>query len=251
MSDNNMDNFQQLLAGAHAMDTHFQTAELEHNMPVMLALLTLWYTGFFEVRSTALVPYAQLLRQFPKFLQQLSMESLGKSVTAKGDPVDTRTGEVIWGAEGSNSQHSFFQLLHQGTELIPVDYIAVARGADNTDPDLQRKLLANCLSQSLALMQGRHNDAEPHRHYPGNRPSNTLLLAELNPWNLGALIALYEHKVYTQSVLMGINAFDQWGVELGKELATSLQPIVEGSASAEGKDGSTAALVGYILKHRA
>lgn len=241
-----MNNFKHLLAGAHAMDSHFRNADLENNMPVILALITVWYTSFFDVRSTALVPYSQLLSQFPKFLQQLSMESLGKSVTATGESVDTRTGEVIWGAEGSNSQHSFFQLLHQGTELIPVDFIAVARGAANTDPDLQQKLLANCLSQSLALMQGKPNTSEPHRHYPGNRPSNTLLLAELNPHNLGALAALYEHKVYVQSVLWGINAFDQWGVELGKELSGSLYKAFSDESEQSKLDNSSIGLLNKI-----
>ena len=242
-----MNNFRQLLAGAHAMDQHFQHAELAENMPVLMALISIWYAGFFDARSTAVVPYSFLLKQFPQFLQQLSMESLGKSVTLAGEPVAGSTGEVIWGAEGSNSQHSFFQLLHQGTELIPVDFIAVARGAVQEEQQAHQKLLANCLSQSLALMQGRENAEEPHRHYPGNHPSNTLLLQELNPFNLGSLIALYEHKVYVQSVLWNINAFDQWGVELGKDLSSSLLDAFTDAGSRKKLDSSSAGLLQKII----
>ncbi len=243
-----MEQFRQLLAGAHAMDEHFQSASLEQNMPVLLALLSVWHTGFLSVRSTAVVPYSHALRSFPLFLQQLSMESLGKSVDKNGNKLDYCTGEVIWGTEGSNSQHSYFQLLHQGTEMIPVDFIAVAKPCANEQQAQHKQLLANCLSQSLALMQGQANPEQTHRDYPGNRPSNTLLLAELNPKNLGALIALYEHKVYVQSVIWNINAFDQWGVELGKELSGSMSQAFSDQGSRDQLDSSSTGLLKKILE---
>lgn len=243
-----MQNFQSLLAGAHAMDEHFRHAPLPENMPVLLALLAVWYGGFFGARSNAVVPYAHPLREFPLFLQQLSMESLGKLVTRAGEPLDVASGEVIWGAEGSNGQHSFFQLLHQGSDMIPVDFIALARGNARADAEQHQKLLANCLSQSMALMQGRENKEQAHRHYPGNRPSNTLLLSELNPYNLGSLIALYEHKVYIQSVLWGINAFDQWGVELGKELSDAVLQAFVDEETKLALDASSKGLIDQIAE---
>jgi glucose-6-phosphate isomerase len=243
-----MKNFQSLLAGANAMDEHFRQAALQENMPVVLALLAVWYGGFLGARSNAVVPYAHRLREFPLFLQQLSMESLGKSVTSAGEPLDVASGDVIWGAEGSNGQHSFFQLLHQGSDLIPVDFIALARGNAKVDPLQHQQLLANCLSQSIALMQGRANSEQAHRHYAGNKPSNTLLLAELNPYNLGSLIALYEHKVYVQSVLWGINAFDQWGVELGKELSDSVMQAFVDSEAKQALDESSRGLIDQIAE---
>lgn len=243
-----MDNFRQLLAGAHAMDRHFKSSALAQNMPVLLAMLSIWYSGFFATRSTAVVPYSHALRQFPLFLQQLSMESLGKSVTQDGEQLEVSTGEVIWGTEGSNSQHSYFQLLHQGTELIPVDFIALANNPVPHQEQQHQQLLANCLSQSLALMQGRANSEQPHRDYPGNRPSNTLLIRELSPCNLGALIALYEHKTYVQSVIWGINAFDQWGVELGKDLSGSMGQAFTDENERENLDSSSAGLLNQIFE---
>ncbi len=245
-----VNNFRAMLDGAHAMDEHFRTAPLAENMPVLLALLAVWYGGFLNARSNAVVPYSHPLREFALFLQQLSMESLGKSVTSGGEDLDVATGEVIWGAEGSNGQHSFFQLLHQGSDLIPVDFIALAKGNTDADPEQHQKLLANCLSQSMALMQGRENKEEPHRHYPGNNPSNTLLLAQLNPFNLGSLIALYEHKVYVQSVLWSINAFDQWGVELGKELSDSVLQAFTNEESRQALDTSSKGLMAQIDEWR-
>lgn len=243
-----MENFRQLLAGAHAMDRHFETAALEQNMPVLLALLSVWYSGFFSARSTAVVPYSHALKKFPQFLQQLSMESLGKSVDKAGEPVDIQTGEVIWGTEGTNSQHSYFQLLHQGTDLIPVDFIAIARTNTQEGEAQHQLLLSNCLSQSMALMQGRPNSDEPHRNYPGNRPSNTLLADELNPYNFGSLIALYEHKIYVQSVIWDINAFDQWGVELGKELSASMNEAFADQQGRTDLDSSSLGLLKKILE---
>ncbi len=243
-----MENFRGLLAGAHGMDIHFRSAELGANMPVLLAMLSVWYSGFFAAGSSAVVPYSHALRQLPAFMQQLSMESLGKSVTKDGVALDTNSGEVIWGTEGTNGQHSFFQLLHQGTDLIPVDFIALARGANPDNRSQHQQLLANCLSQSKGLMEGKKNTEYPHRHYEGNRPSNTLLLSELTPYNLGSLLALYEHKVYIQSVIWEINAFDQWGVELGKELANSVIHSFKDEEEKSKLDSSSRGLLNLIGK---
>ncbi|MCG8415284.1 MAG: glucose-6-phosphate isomerase [Pseudomonadales bacterium] len=243
-----MKNFQALLAGAHSMDLHFRSASLENNMPVLMALLTVWYTGFFDAHSTAVVPYSHPLKQLPQFLQQLYMESLGKRTTPEGKPISTNSGEVIWGTEGTNGQHSYFQLLHQGTEFIPVDFIAIAKPSIPEKTEQHKQLLANCLSQSLALMQGKHHPDNESRSSPGNRPSNTLLLAELTPYNLGSLLALYEHKVFVQSVIWGINAFDQFGVELGKELSRSLYGAFEDSEQRSGLDASSQGLMKQILE---
>jgi glucose-6-phosphate isomerase len=248
-----------LLDGAHAMDRHFAEAPLEANMPVILGLLGVWYRGFFGAASLCVAPYAQALARLPAYLQQLEMESNGKSVTRDGVPVDTPTCPVIWGEPGTNGQHAFFQLLHQGTDLIPVDFIAPL-AASHGLPGHHRLLLANCIAQSKALMVGKTADevrAElavqgmagealeaqvPHRVFPGNRPSNTLLLPELSPRALGALIALYEHKVFVQSVIWGINAFDQWGVELGKQIASRIAEELAGGPAGE-HDASTAGLI--------
>lgn len=241
-----MDHFRALLAGAHAMDRHFRSAELRQNMPVLMGLLTVWYTGFFNAHSSAVVPYCQPLEQFPSFLQQLYMESLGKRVDRAGNPVESNTGEVLWGTVGTNGQHSYFQLFHQGREFIPVDFIATSRAGVDEAGEAHRHLLSNCLSQSLALMQGTPDEQDPHKQVPGNKPSNTLLLDELNPHNLGSLIALYEHKVYVQSVIWGINAFDQWGVELGKQLSKSLFSALGNDKDSAGLDSSSAGLIQQI-----
>lgn len=251
--------FAQLLDGAHAMDRHFVEAPLEANMPVVLGLLGVWYRGFFGAASHCVAPYAQALARLPAYLQQLEMESNGKSVTRDGRPVDTATCPVIWGEPGTNGQHAFFQLLHQGTDLIPVDFIAPLAAAHGLE-DHHRLLLANCIAQSKALMVGRTADevrAElaaagmadealeaqvPHRVFPGNRPSNTLLLPDLSPAALGALIALYEHKVFVQSVIWGINAFDQWGVELGKQIASRIGAELAGEPPGA-HDASTRGLI--------
>lgn len=243
-----MDNFRALLAGAHAMDRHFQTADLEENMPVILALLSVFYTGFFDCHSTAIVPYSQKLDRLPAYLQQLYMESLGKTVDVEGQRVTTHTGEVIWGTPGTNGQHSYFQLLHQGTQFVPVDFIAFAKAAVAGEEEQHRHLLANCFSQSLALMEGRTTAPEPHKYVPGNRPSNTLLIEELNPYNLGSLIALYEHKVFVQSVIWNINAFDQWGVELGKLLSGKLFASLSAAEVKDDFDASTRGLIDLARK---
>ena len=238
-----MDNFRQLLAGAHSMDRHFKSASLGSNMPVMMALITVWYRGFFDCHSTAVVPYSQGLKLLPAYLQQLYMESLGKSVDVNGVEVGIDTGEVLWGGVGSDGQHSYFQLLHQGSDFIPVDFIAFATAAV-ADAEIQhRALLANCFSQSLALMVGETHPESPHKYIAGNKPSNTLLLAALTPYNLGSLIALFEHKVYVQSVIWNINAFDQWGVELGKKLSRVVFDAFEAPSESHGLDDATAGLV--------
>lgn len=243
-----MGKFRELLAGAHAMDQHFQRAPLRQNMPVILGLLAVWYRGFFASHSSAFIPYSQALKLLPAFLQQLSMESLGKSVTNTDEPVRYHTGEPVWGAAGTDVQHSCFQMLHQGSNFIPVDFIVAARAATTTDAEAHQHLLANCLSQSLALMQGSADNANPCRDVPGNRPSNTLMLRELNAYNLGSLLALYEHKTYVQSVIWNINAFDQWGVQLGKTLSNELFAKIQGANTNSTTDDSTANLLEILGK---
>lgn len=251
--------FEALLQGAHDMDRHFVDAPLEANMPVILAMLGVWYRGFCGAGSLSVAPYAQALARLPAYLQQLEMESNGKSVTRSGAPVTTPTCPVIWGEPGTNGQHAFFQLLHQGTDLIPVDFIVPLRAGHGL-PGHHRLLLANCIAQSKALMVGKCVDevrAElgasglsgealealvPHRVFPGNRPSNTLLLPDLSPRSIGALIALYEHKVFVQSVIWDINAFDQWGVELGKQIACRIGAELAGEAEGQ-HDASSQGLI--------
>ena len=233
--------FEQLLAGAAKLDEHFETAPLAENLPVILAMLGIWYADFFQAPALAVLPYDHRLKQ------QLDMESNGKAVTLDGHPVAS-SGPIVFGGGGSDSQHSFFQLLHQGPRLVPCDFIVALRGKDQSSREL---LLANALAQTEALMRGRLSsevmgtaDAlKPHRSFAGNRPSTTILIDELTPESLGMLIALYEHKVFVQGLIWGINSFDQWGVELGKELATSLLPTVRGERAPEGRDSSTAGLV--------
>jgi glucose-6-phosphate isomerase len=240
-----MDNFEQLLRGARAMDTHFHDAPFERSLPVVLALLGIWYNDFFGAESHAVLPYDESLGLLPAHLQQLDMESSGKSLTRDGAPVDCNTGMIIWGATGTNAQHSFFQLLHQGTRLVPADFIAVCQ-PQHANAESHAILMANFFAQTAALMHG-----EPHEGFPGNRPSNSILLRKLTPHALGMLIALYEHKVFVQNTIWGVNAFDQPGVELGKRLATKILPDVKDGATASGDyDASTAGLVAYYHAHR-
>lgn len=243
--------FEELLAGAHEMDRHFASAEPRQNLPLLLALLSYWYRRYFGAASTAVIPYSQDLVLFPAYLQQLYMESLGKSVDREGQPIAAATSEVIWGSAGTNGQHSFFQQLHQGTEFTPVEFIACAlASADDPEDSRHHSLLANCLSQAMALMRG-DDSTDPHRRIAGDRPSTTLLLKRLSPHNLGALIALFEHRVFALSVLWNVNAFDQWGVELGKRLTQDVLPALRASADNEvALDGSTAALVEKIREWR-
>lgn len=259
------DGFQQLLAGAHAMDSHFFQAPLEENLPATLALLSLWNCTFLHAQSQAILPYSQSLDLLPNFLQQLEMESNGKRVDRYGHALPFETAPIIWGQAGTNGQHAFHQLIHQSGRLIPCDFIAFAK-ADFDLPGHHAGLLANCLAQSEALMQGRSQEEiaaklraqgvseqtiqqqSAHRACPGNQPSTTLLLPRLTAYTLGQLIALYEHKVIALGFLWGLNSFDQWGVELGKQLAKRLQPLLQEPASAEpdALDGSTAGLLDWL-----
>lgn len=237
--------FEQMLAGAREMDLHFQNAPLERNMPVIMALLGIWYSNFLKAESTAVIPYCERLLLLPSYLQQLDMESNGKATTLNGEPVDYDTGAILWGQTGTNGQHAFFQLLHQGTRTVPIDFIAAAK--DNLSNDNHhRVLLGNMLAQSSALMTGQAApEGQQYRYYPGNKPSNTLILNRLSPKNFGALIALYEHKVFVQGSIWNINSFDQWGVELGKKMANEL--LGDNAETAE-FDPSTKALFRHIAK---
>ncbi|WP_299203722.1 glucose-6-phosphate isomerase [uncultured Amphritea sp.] len=239
--------FIELLEGAFEMDQHFQNAPLEKNMPVIMALIGIWYINFLGAETQAVIPYDQALHQLPSFLQQLDMESNGKSVDMEGNPVDYATGPIVWGQTGSNGQHAFFQLLHQGTRFVPIDFIASLQVEEGTEAH-QFALLTNMLAQANAFMNG---DAAGHQQdytsCPGNRPSNVLLLDQLNPHNLGALIALYEHKVFVQGTIWNINSFDQWGVQLGKRLATEISRNIE-SKSTE-YDASTQGLMQIVKQH--
>lgn len=260
-------NFKELLAGAYAMDQHFTQAPLAENMPVLMALLGIWYTNFWGAQSHAILPYDHYLRNFTKHLQQLDMESNGKSVRQDGTPLDIATGPVIWGGVGCNGQHAYHQLLHQGRLLVPADFI-VPVNSYNPLSDHHQWLFANCLSQAQALMQGKtREEAEaelrakglsedevqrlaPHKVIPGNRPSNILVMNRIAPFNLGALVALYEHKVFVQSAIWGINAFDQWGVELGKAQANDLAAAVAGEEAPDTGDSSTDSLIAWYREHR-
>ena len=257
-------NFTAFLSGARSMDDHFRSAPLEQNLPVILALIGIWYRNVLGYPTYAVLPYAQRLERFPAYLQQLDMESNGKRVTLKGATVMGATGPIVFGEPGTNGQHAFYQLIHQGTDVIPCDLLVAARSDEKDDGEHQALLLSNCLAQSEALMRGRtiaearaELKAEkvpaamiemlaPHKVFPGNRPSNTLLFKQLDPETLGMLIALYEHKIFIQGAIWGINSFDQWGVELGKVLARELLPMVEGKAPAAGRDSSTAGLIDAI-----
>jgi len=254
------ENFRALLAGFHEMDEHFRTAPLDKNLPVLMALLGLWYADFFGAETLAVLPYDQYLKRFPAYLQQLTMESNGKSVTLDGQPVDYATGAIYWGEPGTNGQHSFYQLIHQGTRLIPVDFIAFAQTL-NPLGHHHDMLMANVLAQAEALAFGKTRaevEAEgtapalvAHRVFQGNRPSNTLLVDRLTPAALGKLVALYEHAVFTQGIIWGLDSFDQWGVELGKVLAQRIIPELESAAEPKlGHDASTNALIRRYRKLR-
>ncbi len=233
--------FLELLAGAHALDEHFRTAAFADNLPVILALLGVWYVNFWDAQSHSIAPYNQHLHRLVAHIQQLDMESNGKRVRLDGTPVDHATAPVVWGEPGTNGQHAFFQRLHQGPTFVPVDFLLSAQS--HYDDGQHKLLAANFLAQSAALARGRRLDeaASSHREFPGNRPSNTLLVKRLDAFTLGMLIALYEHKVFVQGVIWDINSFDQWGVELGKEMATALAPALDGAAAAT--DASSAALI--------
>ena len=233
------DNFEQLLFGAHKMDEHFKNEEFERNIPVILALLSVWYTNFFEVESEAVIPYSQYLNQFATYLQQAIMESNGKSMDRNGKKVDYQTGSVIWGEPGTNSQHAFFQLIHQGTKLIPADFIGFAKSLHG-NKDHQDKLMSNFIAQTEALLKGKSESTviselqkqdvskedirklTPFKVFEGNKPTTTILVKKLNPESLGKLIALYEHKIFVEGTIWNIYSYDQFGVELGKQLANTI-----------------------------
>ncbi len=257
-------NFRAFLGGAHEMDEHFRTTPVAKNLPMLLGLVGWWHRVVCQYPARAVIPYDQRLSRLPAYLQQLDMESNGKSVTLESEAVTTPTGPLVWGEPGTNGQHAFFQLLHQGTDIIPIEFLAAAIGHEPGLKHHHDLLLANVLAQSEALMKGRTleeartqmlakgmkpeevDKVAPHRVFSGNRPSMTILYRKLDPRTLGRLIALYEHRVFVEGTLYDINSFDQWGVELGKELATSLLPVVEGKESAAKRDASTAGLVAHI-----
>ena len=236
--------FRSLLAGAHAMDEHFAAAPLEQNLPVQLALLDVWYRNFHGFASRSVAPYHSALRRLPAYLQQLEMESNGKRVDRDGQALPYGTSPVVWGEPGTNGQHAYFQMLHQGTDVVPVEFIAVKTPAHRLG-DHHQQLLANALAQAQALMLGKQ-DMGGHKHFTGNRPSTFLLLDRLDPASLGALVALYEHRVFCAGALWGINSFDQWGVELGKVLAKDIAPRLQ-SGDTAGLDGSTTGLLRRLL----
>lgn len=258
------EDFAEFLRGGAAMDAHFRAAPFEQNLPVMLALVGVWHNQFCDYATRAVLPYDQRLARLPAYLQQLEMESNGKRVAMDGSDLPYHSGPVVWGEPGTNGQHAFYQLIHQGTRVIPCEFLVARRGHE---PELHHQhvlLVSNCLAQSEALLRGRSlaeataimakkglSGAEldrqaRHRVFPGNRPSTTLAYEQLTPFTLGQIIALYEHRVFVEGVILGINSYDQWGVELGKELALALQPVLEGRADTAGKDGSTAQLAHWF-----
>ncbi len=253
--------FGEMLAGFHAMDEHFRTTPLQRNLPVLMGLLAVWYGDFFDAQSTAVLPYEQYLKRFPAYLQQLTMESNGKHVTLRGEPVDYETGAIYWGEPGTNGQHSFYQLLHQGTKLVPADLIGFGKTL-NPLGDHHDILMSNVFAQAQALAfgkteqelreEGTPEELVPHRVMPGNRPSSVILAERLGPRTLGTLVALYEHNVFTQGAIWGIDSFDQWGVELGKALAKQIVPeLLAEQAPALAHDSSTNALIARYRALRA
>jgi glucose-6-phosphate isomerase len=267
------DNWREFLAGFHAIDEHVRTAPIERNVPVLMGLLNVWYSNFLKAQSHAVLPYAQYLHRFPAYLQQLTMESNGKSVRWDGTPVTTDTGEVFWGEPGTNGQHAFYQLLHQGTRLVPADFIAVANpahalkdktgdgGAVAPGQDVHSLFLANFFAQTKALAfgktaaevraEGTRESVVPAREFSGNRPTTSILAPALTPSVVGQLIALYENIVFTEGTIWGIDSFDQWGVELGKQLAVQIAPAVEGDADTlQSQDSSTKSLIAKYLELR-
>lgn len=261
------ENFEKLLVGANEMDLHFKNAPLEENIPVVLALLGVWYNNFYEADSHAILPYDQYMHRFAAYFQQGDMESNGKSVTKSGEQVDYQTGPVIWGEPGTNGQHAFYQLIHQGTKLIPCDFLAPAI-SQNPIGDHHDKLMSNFFAQTEALMKGKpEKEVElelkkeglsqkeiqnllAHKVFEGNRPSNSILFKELNPETLGSLIAMYEHKIYAQSVIWEVNAFDQWGVELGKQLAKKILPELSNDEVVSSHDSSTNGLINFYKSQK-
>lgn len=264
------DNFEKLLSGAHWMDNHFRTAPLEKNVPVLLAMLGIWYINCYGTETHALLPYDQYMHRFAAYFQQGDMESNGKYITKTGARVKYNTGPIVWGEPGTNGQHAFYQLIHQGTRMIPCDFLIPVQTQHPIRNNLHHKiLLANFLAQTEALMKGKTTDEArkelqasglsgdalekllPHKVFEGNRPTNSIVFTKLNPFILGALIAMYEHKIFVQGVVWDINSYDQWGVELGKQLAKKIEPELESDAPVTSHDSSTNGLIDFIKKHRA
>ncbi|CEK14938.1 glucose-6-phosphate isomerase [Chthonomonas calidirosea] len=262
-----MDNFEELLTGAFEMDEHFRHTPFEQNIPVTLGLLGIWYNNFFGAQTHAILPYDQYMHRFPAYFQQGDMESNGKRVDRDGHVVDYSTGPIIWGEPGTNGQHAFYQLIHQGTKLIPCDFIAPIE-THNPIGEHHKILLSNFFAQTEALMRGKTEEEVrkeleaagmsgealeklvPHKVFPGNRPTNSILVQKITPRTLGSLIAMYEHKIFTQGVIWNINSFDQWGVELGKQLAKAILPELEGTQEVTGHDSSTNGLINHYKRHR-
>ncbi|KAK3526802.1 hypothetical protein QTP70_033555 [Hemibagrus guttatus] len=264
------DNFEQLLAGAHWMDKHFHSAPLEKNVPVLLALLGVWYINFFQAETHAMLPYDQYMHRFAAYFQQGDMESNGKYISKNGTPVNYNTGPIVWGEPGTNGQHAFYQLIHQGTRMIPADFLIPAQSQHPIRDNLHHKILmANFLAQTEALMKGKTPDEArkeleaagmsgdalerllPHKVFQGNKPSNSIIFKKLTPFMLGALVAMYEHKIFVQGVIWSINSYDQWGVELGKQLAKKIEPELQDDSEVQTHDSSTNGLIGFFKKNRA
>jgi len=262
------ENFEQLLSGAHWMDSHFCSAPLAQNVPVLLALLGVWYINLFGAETQAMLPYDQYMHRFAAYFQQGDMESNGKYITSDGSRVSYHTGPIVWGEPGTNGQHAFYQLIHQGTRMIPCDFLIPAQSQHPIRNNLHHKILtANFLAQTEALMKGK-TAAEarselqagglkgealetllPHKVFEGNKPSNSFVFKKLTPFTLGALIAMYEHKIFVQGVIWNINSYDQWGVELGKQLAKRIEPELQDGAAVSSHDSSTNGLINFLKKH--
>ncbi len=261
------ENFTELLTGGHEMDEHFRTAPLEENLPATLGLLGIWYNNFFGAQTHAILPYDQYMHRFAAYFQQGDMESNGKSINRDGEPVEVSTGPILWGEPGTNGQHAFYQLIHQGTKLIPCDFIAPIK-THNPVGHHHPILLSNFFAQTEALMKGKVEDEVreeliraglrgadleqlvPHKLFAGNKPTNSIMVSQITPRTLGRLIALYEHKIFTQGVVWNINSFDQWGVELGNQLASAILPELDGPEAVDTHDSSTNGLINYYKKHR-
>ncbi|XP_051953333.1 glucose-6-phosphate isomerase-like [Xyrauchen texanus] len=262
------ENFENLLAGAHWMDTHFRTAPLDQNAPMLLSLLGVWYINFFQAETHCLLPYDQYMHRFAAYFQQGDMESNGKYITVNGGRVNYHTGPIVWGEPGTNGQHAFYQLIHQGTRMVPADFLIPAQSQHPIRNNLHHKILmANFLAQTEALMKGKTTDEAkkeleagglsgeklekilPHKVFQGNKPTNSIIFKKLTPYTLGVLIAMYEHKIFIQGVMWEINSFDQWGVELGKQLAKNIEPELQDSAEVSSHDSSTNGLINFLKKN--
>lgn len=263
------ENFEQLLAGAHWMDNHFRSTPLEQNLPVLLAILGVWYINFFQAETHAMLPYDQYMHRFAAYFQQGDMESNGKYITKDGTRVNYHTGPIVWGEPGTNGQHAFYQLIHQGTRMIPADFLIPAQSQHPIRDNLHHKILvANFLAQTEALMKGKTSDEArkeleasgmkgdaldkllPHKVFEGNKPSNSIVFKKLTPFILGALVAMYEHKIFVQGVMWDVNSYDQWGVELGKQLAKKIEPELQDKSEVTSHDSSTNGLISFLKKRR-